>query len=268
VLAMTLPAWSALAAASVALLALGGCATRAVAPGPTIADATVRGTGGEPSRTVFEQAAEIFARDLQSSAAAPSDPARGSVAFLSGRAMLDLQCGRYLDAVGSANQAASNERRQVGLIGGFTSAIMGLTGNSAAEIAGVATAFSFAGSSMDAYTSAYLFSDASKSVGKIVRDGQGAFLDAVQAQVAGLSYAEAVSLLTAYEAICRPAQIRDLIDQAVSRGTVTTEQRGAAAAPPAPPPGAAMAPQPGGPAAAPAPAPGLRILRVPVLTVR
>lgn len=226
-----MPAWSlsparSLAGATALALALAGCATRSVAPGPTIADTPVPAAAGEPALTVFQHAAETFARALQASAAAPADTGKAATAFLSGRAMLDLQCERYLDAIGGANQAARNERQQVSLIGGFTSAIMGLTGSGAKEIAGVATAFSFAGSSMDAYTGAYLFSDASKSVGKIVRDGQGAFLGAVQGQVASLAYADAVALLTAYEAICRPAQIRHLIDEAVSRGTVVTERPG------------------------------------------
>lgn len=215
----------ALLACALALL-LGGCATRRAAPGPTIADMPVPAAAGQPGRTVFEHAAETFALALQASAADPDDPGKAARSFLSGRAMLDLQCERYLDAVGGANQQASNERKQVSLIGGFTSAIMGLTGAGAKEIAGVATAFSFAGSSMDAYTEAYLFSDASKSVGKIVRDGQGAFLTAIQGQLGAIRYADAVALLTGYEAICRPAQIRALIDEAVARGTVVTERPG------------------------------------------
>lgn len=208
------------------VLVLSGCATRGVAPGPAIADMTVRGTRGQPWGTVFENSVETFAVALQQSAAALTDSTKAAGAFLAGRAMLDLQCVRYIDAVGSANQATDNERKQVSLVGGFASAIMGLTGSSAKEIAGLATAFSFAGSSMDAYTSAYLFSDASKSVGKIVRDGQGAYLTAIQGQLSSLTYADSVALLTGYEAICRPAQIRSLIDEAVARGTVTAERPG------------------------------------------
>lgn len=215
-----------LACAALFALALSGCATRSVSPGPTIADMTVRGTGNEPSRTVFERSVETFALALQESAAIPDDPTMAAGAFRAGRAVLDLQCERYIDAVGSVNQSASNERKQVSLIGGFTSAIMGLTGSGAKEIAGVATTFSFAGSSMDAYTSAYLFSDAAKSVSKIVREGQGAYLTAVQGQLSSLSYADSVALLVGYEAICRPAQIRALIDEAVARGTVMAERPG------------------------------------------
>ena len=121
---------------------LYGCSTYRVAPGPTIAETPVKGGG-----TAFDAAAALFAADLQISAAMnPPDDATATAAalkaFKSGLAMQDLQCDRYIDAVGGANQAASNERKQVGLIGGFASAIMGLTGSSAKQIAGVATSFS------------------------------------------------------------------------------------------------------------------------------
>lgn len=214
-------------AAAGALLLASGCSTQKVAPGPTIAETTVvQARGTEPSRTVFEQSVATFGQALAASAAAPADTTLGGTAFTTGRAMLDLQCDRYLDAVGNSNQAAGNDRKQVSLVGGLASALMGLSGSSAREIAAVATSFSFAGSSMDAYTTSYLFSDASKSVTKIVRDAQGAFLNAIEGQLPTLDYAGAVALLTGYEAVCRPAQIRALIDDAVARGRVVAERPG------------------------------------------
>lgn len=167
-----------------------GCTTYKSLPGATIANTAVSG-----GTTAFDHAAETFARDLQASSANPDQTALAFKAFRSGRAMLDLQCDRYLDAVGSANQAASNERKQLGLVGGFASAIMGLTGSGAKEIAAVATTFSFAASSMDAFTTTYLFSDAAKSVTKIVRESQSAFLASVQGELANMDYADAVALL-------------------------------------------------------------------------
>lgn len=203
-----------LASAVAATLILPGCATR-FSPGKNIAD-----TKATETSTIFDHAAATFAADLQASANDKPDPTKAQAAFLSGQAMLDLQCARYLDAVGSANQAANNERQQVNLIGGFTSAIMGLTGSSAKQIAGVATSFSFAASSMDAFTTTFLFSDAAKSVTKIVRESQGVLLDSLEGQLSTLNYAETVRVLTRYEEVCRPAQIRALIDEAVAQGTV------------------------------------------------
>lgn len=210
-------------------LLLAGCATGQVGPGRTIANMPVTGSLGAPVRTVVERAAERFAVDLAASANDADNPHKALQAFQSGVGMLDLECQRYLDAVGNANQVSSHERKQVGLVGGFVSAVMGLGGSSAKEIAGVATTFSFAGSSMDAYTTAFLFSDASKSVTKIVRDAQNVYLAEVEPHLGTLQYGEVVRVLTGYEATCRPAQIRALIDDAVARGKVVAEQPGASA---------------------------------------
>ena len=104
---------------------------------------------------------------------------------------------------------------------------MGLTGSSAKLISGTATSFSFAGSSIESFTTAYLFSDASKSVNKIVRESRQAFMASVQQNdMTTLDYPNAVTLLTGYEAVCRPAQIRALIDDAVAKGTVVAETAG------------------------------------------
>lgn len=211
---------------SAAVLASAGCATHGVSPGPTIFETVVQPHAGDPKRTVLELSAVTFAAALTESASDPPNTVKGQKVFITGRAMLDLQCERYLDAVGSSNQAATNDRKQVSLVGGFASAVMGLTGSTAKEIAAVATSFSFAGSSMDAFTTSFLFSDASKSVTKIVRSAQGAYLNEIEAQVPSLDYGGAVALLTGYEAICRPAQIRALIDDAVSRGRVVAELPG------------------------------------------
>lgn len=257
------PTGCALALALAGLAAIAGCSTYQTSPGKPIAD-----TAFKEGITVFNLAAETFAKDLQASALASDQSAPALKAFRSGRAMLDLQCDRYLDAVGSANQAASNERKQVSLIGGLASAIMGLTGSSAKEIAGVATTFSFAASSMDAFTTAYLFSDAAHSVTKIVRESQSAFLASVQGQLPGLDYPDAVALLTRYESVCRPSQIRALIDEAIAKGRVVAEAPPVAAPPPAPPP--SQLPQQGlAPNQIPSPPPAVpRLLRLPVLTVR
>jgi len=211
--------------AALSLVLAAGCATSRVSPGPSIAETTLQ--GGDPGRTVLTQSATSFATALTASAADPTSPQKAGAAFTTGRAMLELHCARYLDALGSGNQAGQYERQQVGLIGGLASAIMGTAGSSAREIAVVASSFSFAGSSMDAFANAYLFADASKTVTKIVREAQEAFLDAVGGQLDDLHYDEAVALLARYESLCRPAQIRALIDEAVARGKVVAERPGA-----------------------------------------
>lgn len=202
---------------SVAAL-LGACSTTRTAPGPSIGD-----TPASETQSVLQQAAATFAGQLKASAADPGNGDKAVLALRSGRALLDLQCNRYLDALGLANQAASYERQQTGLVGGFVAAIMGLTGSTAKQVAGAATAFAFAGSSMDAFTSTYLFSDAAKSVTKIVRDSQSAFLGALTLDQNGFEYADAVAVLTGYEALCRPAHIRALIDDSVTKARIEAD---------------------------------------------
>lgn len=199
---------------------LFGCST---IRGGTDAGKSIAGMTVSEGKTVIDAAVETFAMDLKTSATDKTSVDKGAQMFLSGRAMLDLQCSRYMTAIGDAIQVATNERQQVGLIGGFTSAIMGLTGNTAKQIAGVATTFSFVGSSMDSYTTSYLFSDAATSVGTIVSGAQSAYLSSIEENIPRLGYADAVALLTGYEALCRPAQIRTLIDDAVAKATIVAK---------------------------------------------
>lgn len=202
------------------LAGLQGCSTLQTGPGKTIAETPITGAS-----SLFDKAVLTFGERLSTSADEPAESGKAAAALLAGRAMLDLQCERYLDAVGSANQASSNERKQVSLVGGFAAAIMGLTGSTARQIAGVATTFSFAGSSMDAYTTTYFFSDAAKSVTKIVRQSQSAYLTALEAEAPELNYPNVVAILTGYEALCRPSQIRALIDDSIAKTTIVAEVR-------------------------------------------
>jgi len=86
-------------------LSMCACSTVNTGQGKTIADIRIDG-----DITVFNKAETTFAQDLQQSAADPSATDKALKAFKTGRALLDLQCDRYLDAVGGANQSASNER--------------------------------------------------------------------------------------------------------------------------------------------------------------
>jgi hypothetical protein len=211
-------------------LVLSGCATTTTQPKVTIANTKFGNANAAVAKegtTVLEQAAFTAAAALFESAKVPADRTKAIAAFRTARALLDHHCNEYLDALGSANQRAGNERKQTGLIGGFASTIMGLTGSSAKEIAGVASAFSFTQASMDAFMTSYLFSDAASSITKLVRDSQSAYLRASEDHFATLDYPGAVSLLGGYEQICRPAQIRSLIDQAIAAARIVTETPGA-----------------------------------------
>ena len=206
--------------------ALGGCTTVSTTPEETIANVQFSSSSSSAPSSgakIVEYAATVFASDLYESAKASDDKAKAEKAFRSGQALLEIRCGEYLDALGSANQSAANEGRQVGLVGGLASAIMGLTGSDAKSIAISASTFSFAGSSMDAFANSFLFSDASKAITKLVHSAQSAYLTAAQDRMANINYPTAVSLLIGYEQMCRPAQIRAFIDEAVSTARIVSE---------------------------------------------
>lgn len=212
--------------AAVACLLATGCATRQVSPGPALAEMTIP----ERSRTLQEEARDRFVTALKL-ALENTDSSKSAAAmdgaWRTGVAYINLQCNAYIDGVGLANQAADNERRQTSLVGGLTASLMGLNSMNARDIAGVAAAFSFAGSSMDTYTSSYLFSDAAKSITRIVRESQAAFLTSVadQGGVSTLHVGEVVNLLVGYQAVCRPAHIRAMVDELVANGSVQAEFR-------------------------------------------
>lgn len=209
---------------------IAGCATVGTQPDVTIAQTQFSGantlTTPAAGTNVLQRSVDVFVIMLTDSSANEDNKDKALQAFRSGIAMLDLRCSAYLDALGLANQRTSNERRQVDLIGGFVAAISGLTGASAKQIAATSTAFSFTGSSMDAFTNAYLFSDAANSVTKLVRESQQAYLGSIDKQLETLDYHGAVALLSGYEGLCRPGGIRTLVDEAIAAAKIVAQQPG------------------------------------------
>jgi len=107
---------------------------------------------------------------------------------------------------------------------------MGLYGASTGVVAGTASTFAFSDSSMDAWAVAYLFSDSTNSIAKIVHDAQGAYVDYLKPSLEQPTYADTVAFLTGYEQYCRPAGIRSLISDALSKSKAVAEQPGDSAA--------------------------------------
>lgn len=203
---------------------VAGCATAGASPGPTIGQLTFteQARPASPSKgmTVAEWSAVVFVHDLVASAASPEDEDLAVKAFRTGKAFLDHHCNAYMNTLGNANQAASNERKQIGIIGGLVSALMGLTGSDAKDIAIAAATLSFTASSRDAFTSTFLFSDAANSITSLVGRAQRAYLKSVEGDLAILDYSATVALLAGYERLCRPAEIRRLIDESVAEASL------------------------------------------------
>lgn len=219
------------AAAPVLAALLTGCATYRTDPPPPFGDITFvkpskTGAVPEEGQTQVEFAQQTFLDALWDSAGKVDDEVRARKAYETGLAALTSQCESYLGKLGAANQRASNERKQVGLTGGFFSAIMGLTGSAASSISGVATAFSFAGSSMDASATTFLFTDAAKSLTNLVHSAQQAYIAKAAESLPGLHYSGAVTLLAGFSAQCEPGKIRALVDEAVTNATIVAETPG------------------------------------------
>ncbi len=201
--------------------ALGGCSSmKPPLPEPTFAKVS------RQDRTVLSRTVDDFYARYESSA----DPTRASTenaqAMLNaGRVLIELNCEEYLDAIGQSAQAAGNLRQQTNLVGGLSSALMGVGGASAGGIAGVASTFSFLGASMDAYSTAYLFADAGTSIGKLVHSAQELFMSEVNRNLQNtvLDHTDAMHILLGYQSICRPAKIRALVNDAVSKAQVVAE---------------------------------------------
>lgn len=201
---------------------LAACSTAPPVPDTRLAE-TRRGTGDV---TVLEESlATFWVRYKASNATEEDDPDSARAMLDAGRVLLDLRCSKYLDEIGMGNQSASNVRQQIGLTGGLASALMGITGSAAKEVAAVASAFSFGGSSFDAYTTAYLFADAGTSVIKLVQKAQAAYWDRSDAELARVSvnHRAAVQALVGYESICRPAEIRALIRDSIGKAEIVAD---------------------------------------------
>ncbi len=222
-------AWGRVLVLGIALmsLGLGGCASYFTRPSITVGHtefgSEAAAESPEKGSTVMEFAAVKFAEELRKSANDSSNNAQARRAVVAGRSLLNLRCSDYLDQIGIKNQRAANERRHVDIVGGFASAIMGLTGGSAKSIAAVATSFSFAGSSLDSASATFLFSDASKSINFLVRDAQDKYVAKLNDFEGAWTYADAVDILTGYEELCRPSAIRALVDDAISNTKLEAE---------------------------------------------
>ncbi len=204
---------------------IAGCA----APSPnsgTIDSAKFGGTT-EPSvvkdETVLAHQEAMFAWKLQASAKAPKDHGSAQEMFIEGKVWLDLNCNKYLSELGQALQRESNNRQQVGLVGGLASTILGLSGANAAVSGGTGAAFSFSGASMDAHATAYLFSDSTTGIAKLVQGAQQAYMDYIKDDLNAYDYQQSVGALSKYGLLCSPGEIRRLINESLSAAKVVAQ---------------------------------------------
>ena len=206
---------------------LGGCAQYRAPVPKSIGDYEFTSTASKTRVSAAQHADNVFTDSLADSAATPTDPAKAQAMLETGFAAVNIDCERYLHDLGTANQNSLNARQQTTIAGGFITSIMGLYGSAAADISAVSALASTAASSQDTSNSIFLFTDAYKTISKIVHDAQNAYLANLQAQnVARLSYSQSVNLLARYASLCQPTEIRRLIDEAVQAAQLTAKSPG------------------------------------------
>jgi len=210
-----------------ALADLTGCAQFQAKPPASISDLVV--VNGDPIRNIQEvktgkKVQDIFVVAIQTAASAPRNPTSAQEMLDTGLAAINVDCDRYLADLGTANQNALNARQQTTILGGFITTIMGLYGSPTADVTAVSALASGAASSQDVSNSIFLFTDAYKSISKIVHDAQAAFVGDLQKQDASaLTYSQATGVLVRYANLCQPTEIRRLIDESIQAAQIVAK---------------------------------------------
>ena len=204
---------------------LAGCA--APAPNSGTVDDAKFGGDSEPSvkqdETILAHQEAVFAWKLKAAAKEPKKSDLAQDMFIDGKVWLDPNCSKYLSELGQALQRESNNRQQVGLVGGLASTILGLAGTSSGVAGGTGAAFSFAGASMDAHATAYLFSDSTTGITKLVQGAQDAYMNYIKDDLKSYDYQQSITALSKYGLLCSPGEIRRLINESLSAAKVVAQ---------------------------------------------
>ena len=203
------------------VVAFAGCSTPPpLRPGPLIADQT-ESTG----TSVIARTGQSFLNEVTACTATPAPACSPPKTWQQGRAFLELTCSGYMDRVGNGAQNSSFARKETALTGGFVAGALALAEKSAKTVGTVATLFTFAEASQDAWAASYLFAPGSNSVAILVSRAQASYLDAAKTRATApdLTFDQAIELLTGYEELCRPARIRGLVDDAIVNAQIKAD---------------------------------------------
>ncbi len=153
--------------------------------------------------------------------------------FLGAGAMLvEASCHDFLNELGKVQQEYELGRGQAGILSGVTSAVLGVTGANQKALALVGTAFGGVLAGGEVFQDTVLFSPDTKAVSDLVLRALSQQAKEVKDQAAQLgeryTFENAVGDVMSVQKICEVANIRGLVNQAVSQGkleTVSTSAR-------------------------------------------
>lgn len=153
----------------------------------------------------------------------------------SGMAYADLECTYYFTRLDYTHAQRDFAQKETTLVGGLTTALLGLADAGSAVTGGAGAAFGFTSSSFDTYNSAFLASDdvglLQQLVSSVQNNDKIEILRRVTNSDSGASWPDridtldlAVSDLNVYISRCTPIGIRNLLKESIANKT-TNEVR-------------------------------------------
>ncbi|WP_147459037.1 hypothetical protein [Pseudomonas sp. AOB-7] len=137
-----------------------------------------------------------------------------------------LLCSSYFDRLDFSHAHRNFAQKELGLLGGLSSALMGLAGASSGAIAATGSTFGFGGASFDAYNEAFLFGVDIRKLQLLVKERQSQKESDIfgRLNAVGKTYPESIDTLAQaqralddYVFHCTQSGIMELVNDSVGR---------------------------------------------------
>ena len=153
---------------------------------------------------------------------APSTSKKAEAMLFSGFAYSELLCDRYFNVLASRNQDLGFGIQGFGLLSGFTTSVLGITGSPAKSIALVSAGFAGTIAGMESYQQNYHFGPDVHAVRKLIMDGQRDYQNTVTGDgLDNLTHYDAISYLKRHQSICQVDTIKSWVTAAVEKQKIT-----------------------------------------------
>jgi hypothetical protein len=143
-------------------------------------------------------------------AGTPEDAKNAAVSMMSsGFEYSALLCDSYFNLLANNNQDLGFGTESVGILGGFASGVLGLTGAPTKSVSLVATGFAATVAGMEAYQQHYHFGPDVSAVRKLITTGQRNYKAAIDAQILSeFDHYDAIGHIKAHQEICQVDSIQ------------------------------------------------------------
>lgn len=152
----------------------------------------------------------------------PSTSKKAEAMLFSGFAYSELLCDRYFNVLASRNQDLGFGIQGFGLLSGFTTSVLGITGSPAKSIALVSAGFAGTIAGMESYQQNYHFGPDVHAVRKLIMDGQRDYQNTITGDgLTNLTHYDAISHLKRHQSICQVDTIKSWVTAAVEEQKIT-----------------------------------------------